>query len=98
MLAEARLAGIDAVIVPLAEEMPAASSGAEGRPAASAASSGPAFGCQYLCMHEAIRRIEADIRGRYPETKRIYIEAESLPARGVDTGPAGSCGPGQPGS
>ena len=31
-------------------------------------------------MHEAIRRIEADLQGAYPETKRVYIEAESLPA------------------
>jgi cation diffusion facilitator family transporter len=31
-------------------------------------------------MHEAIRRIEADLRGAYPETNRVYIEAESLPA------------------
>jgi len=31
-------------------------------------------------MHEAIRRIEADLLGAYPETNRVYIEAESLPA------------------
>jgi cation diffusion facilitator family transporter len=31
-------------------------------------------------MHEAIRRIEADLRNAYPETNRVYIEAESLPA------------------
>ncbi len=31
-------------------------------------------------MHEAIRRIEADLLSRYPETNRVYIEAESLPA------------------
>lgn len=31
-------------------------------------------------MHEAIRRIEADLRRTYPETNRVYIEAESLPA------------------
>ena len=31
-------------------------------------------------MHEAIRRIEADLRSAYPETNRVYIEAESLPA------------------
>jgi cation diffusion facilitator family transporter len=31
-------------------------------------------------MHEAIRRIEADLRSVYPETNRVYIEAESLPA------------------
>ena len=31
-------------------------------------------------MHEAIRRIEADLLSAYPETNRVYIEAESLPA------------------
>lgn len=31
-------------------------------------------------MHEAIRRIEAELRKAYPETNRVYIEAESLPA------------------
>jgi cation diffusion facilitator family transporter len=31
-------------------------------------------------MHEAIRRIEADLRSAYPEVNRVYIEAESLPA------------------
>jgi cation diffusion facilitator family transporter len=31
-------------------------------------------------MHEAIRRIEADLQGAYPEINRVYIEAESLPA------------------
>jgi divalent metal cation (Fe/Co/Zn/Cd) transporter len=31
-------------------------------------------------MHEAIHRIEADLRSTYPETNRVYIEAESLPA------------------
>jgi divalent metal cation (Fe/Co/Zn/Cd) transporter len=31
-------------------------------------------------MHEAIRRIEADLKGAYPQTSRVYIEAESLPA------------------
>jgi cation diffusion facilitator family transporter len=30
-------------------------------------------------MHEAIHRIEADLTSAYPETKRVYIEAESLP-------------------
>jgi cation diffusion facilitator family transporter len=30
-------------------------------------------------MHEAIRRIEADLHRAYPETNRVYIEAESLP-------------------
>ncbi|ACL16085.1 cation diffusion facilitator family transporter [Methanosphaerula palustris E1-9c] len=34
-------------------------------------------------MHEAIRRIEADLHSAYPETNRVYIEAESLPATGV---------------
>ena len=39
-------------------------------------------------MHEAIRRIEADLLSAYPETKRVYIEAESLPATersGIET-------------
>lgn len=31
-------------------------------------------------MHEAIRRIEANLLSAYPETNRVYIEAESLPA------------------
>jgi cation diffusion facilitator family transporter len=31
-------------------------------------------------MHEAIHRIETDLRSTYPETNRVYIEAESLPA------------------
>lgn len=35
-------------------------------------------------MHEAIRRIEVDLVGAYPECTRVYIEAESLPAPGVD--------------
>ncbi len=30
-------------------------------------------------MHEAIRRIEADLHGAYPQINRVYIEAESLP-------------------
>ena len=30
-------------------------------------------------MHESIRRIEADLRSAYPQTNRVYIEAESLP-------------------
>lgn len=30
-------------------------------------------------MHEAIRRIEADLHDAYPEINRVYIEAESLP-------------------
>lgn len=29
-------------------------------------------------MHAAIRRIEADLKSAYPETNRVYIEAESL--------------------
>jgi cation diffusion facilitator family transporter len=35
-------------------------------------------------MHEAIHRIEADIQAAYPETTRVYIEAESLPAETKD--------------
>ncbi len=31
-------------------------------------------------MLEAIHRIEADLHGAYPETNRVYIEMESLPA------------------
>ncbi|PVV83777.1 cation diffusion facilitator family transporter [Dehalogenimonas alkenigignens] len=31
--------------------------------------------------YEAIRRIESDIRGEYPEATRVYIETESLPVR-----------------
>jgi len=30
-------------------------------------------------MHKAIHRIETELRSAYPETKRVYIEAESLP-------------------
>ncbi|MDD1663675.1 MAG: hypothetical protein LUQ60_08040, partial [Methanomicrobiales archaeon] len=41
-------------------------------------------------MHEAIRRIEADLRSAYPETNRVYIEAESLPPGTKVTGPPGS--------
>lgn len=33
-------------------------------------------------MHESIRRIESDLRRAYPETNRVYIEAESLPTAG----------------
>ena len=29
-------------------------------------------------MHDAIHRIEADLKSAYPQTNRIYIEAESL--------------------
>ncbi|MDI6719851.1 MAG: cation transporter dimerization domain-containing protein [Methanomicrobiales archaeon] len=35
-------------------------------------------------MHEAIRRIEADLRSAYPEINRVYIEAESLPVEGKE--------------
>ncbi|MCK9278255.1 MAG: cation transporter, partial [Methanoculleus sp.] len=41
-------------------------------------------------MHEAIRRIEADLKSAYPEVNRVYIEAESLPAglaAGCPSGP-----------
>ena len=38
-------------------------------------------------MHEAIHRIEADLRSAYPETNRVYIEAESLPAEATVTAP-----------
>lgn len=31
-------------------------------------------------MHEAIRRIETDLKSAYPQINRVYIEAESLPA------------------
>jgi divalent metal cation (Fe/Co/Zn/Cd) transporter len=41
-------------------------------------------------MHEAIRRIEADLHSAYPETNRVYIEAESLPAKVTVTAPPGS--------
>ncbi|MDD1658181.1 MAG: cation diffusion facilitator family transporter [Methanomicrobiales archaeon] len=41
-------------------------------------------------MHEAIRRIEADLHSAYPETNRVYIEAESLPAEAALTAPPGS--------
>ncbi|KAF5063997.1 Ferrous-iron efflux pump FieF [anaerobic digester metagenome] len=34
-------------------------------------------------MHGAIRRIEADLRLAFPETNRVYIETESLPAPGA---------------
>jgi len=36
-------------------------------------------------MHEAIRRIEADLQSTYPETNRVYIEAESLPVGGTSS-------------
>ncbi|MBI0584392.1 MAG: cation diffusion facilitator family transporter [Methanomassiliicoccus sp.] len=35
-------------------------------------------------MHEAIRRVEADLRSAYPETNRVYIETESLPTAATD--------------
>jgi len=38
-------------------------------------------------MHEAIRRIEANLRSLYPETNRVYIEAESLPAMAAACAP-----------
>ena len=38
-------------------------------------------------MHAAIRRIEADLQGAFPETHRVYIEAESL-AASIAAGPA----------
>lgn len=38
-------------------------------------------------MHQAIRRIEADLKGAYPETNRVYIEAESLPAGAAEDSP-----------
>ena len=41
-------------------------------------------------MHEAIRRIEADLLSAYPETNRVYIEAESLPAEATDSALSGS--------
>ena len=40
-------------------------------------------------MHEAIRRIEADLKAAYPEINRVYIEAESLPAPGAPSSSAG---------
>ena len=33
-----------------------------------------------LQMHEAIQRIESNLRGAYPECRRIYIETQSLGA------------------
>ncbi len=50
-------------------------------------------------MHAAIRRIEADLQKAYPETHRVYIEAESLaglippPSEGRPPGSAPSAGP-----
>lgn len=45
-------------------------------------------------MHVAIRRIEADLRQAFPETNRIYIESESLPAPGATDGCRPERGPG----
>jgi len=42
-------------------------------------------------MHESIRRIEADLRSVYPETNRVYIEAESLPAEATGAGGSAVC-------
>lgn len=39
-------------------------------------------------MHEAIGRIESGLRSAYPETNRVYIEAESLPAAGRISSPS----------
>jgi len=36
-------------------------------------------------MHEAIRRIETDLKNAYPQINRVYIEAESLPAGTSET-------------
>jgi divalent metal cation (Fe/Co/Zn/Cd) transporter len=44
-------------------------------------------------MHEAIRHIEADLQKAYPETNRVYIEAESLPVSGEELG---VCSPREP--
>jgi divalent metal cation (Fe/Co/Zn/Cd) transporter len=41
-------------------------------------------------MHEAIYRIETDLKSAYPETNRVYIEAESLSDPARDTAPTGS--------
>jgi len=38
-------------------------------------------------MHKAIRRIEADLRNAYPQTNRVYIEAESLSIEATDNCP-----------
>ena len=46
-------------------------------------------------MHGAIRRIEADLRLAFPETNRVYIEAESLPAPGGGGGGGAERGSGQ---
>ena len=41
-------------------------------------------------MHEAIHRIEADLKSAYPETNRVYIEVESLSDMAGDAAPRGS--------
>jgi len=41
-------------------------------------------------MHEAIHRIEADLKSAYPETNRVYIEVESLSDMAGDAAPPGS--------
>jgi divalent metal cation (Fe/Co/Zn/Cd) transporter len=38
-------------------------------------------------MHEAIRRIETNLKSAYPQINRVYIEAESLPAGATATMP-----------
>jgi len=46
-------------------------------------------------MHEAIRRIEADLKSAYPEVNRVYIEAESLPVDAAAGCPNGPDAPGK---
>jgi len=40
-------------------------------------------------MHEAIHRIEAGLKGAYPQINRVYIEVESLPVAGMPSSCAG---------
>jgi len=40
-------------------------------------------------MHEAIHRIETDLRSAYPQTTRVYIEVESLSDMATDAVPPG---------
>jgi cation diffusion facilitator family transporter len=40
-------------------------------------------------MHEAIHRIETDLKSAYPETNRVYIEVESLSDMAKDAAPPG---------
>jgi divalent metal cation (Fe/Co/Zn/Cd) transporter len=40
-------------------------------------------------MHEAIYRIETVLKSAYPETNRVYFEAESLSDPAMDTAPPG---------